>query len=596
MELMFANPAGWWGLIGLPILLAIHMLHRRARRLPISTLFLLDPLTRESEQGRVWDRLRLSVPLWLQCLAVLALTWLLLQPRWRRSDSWLRTVVVLDSSASMQACRDEVLARLPGQLAAMDRVAGQNEWMIIESDPQAPTRYSGPQLAEAVAALSGWRPRRGDHDPAPAAETALSLARGEGVVVFVTDRPPNNIPPGVQVWAVGEPIENCGLAGMRIEERDGAASWQALAINFSDGPQRRDWWLEIEGRPSTPSALEFEPNQVRTLKGAWPLGAERVVVALGGDRFPMDDRLPMMRPRSRTLSYEVRAHRAARETINRFARSMPDLQPAASGTPADLEWVARSAAEGVPTEGSAVVFLRDTGPDEEMVFRPDAIVPESVDWMNRLNWQGLLVRGRDTFAIQPDDEVLLWQGTHPLMFRRMGARRHLLVFNFDVTRSNAHRIPATLLLLHRFVESARSHHIGYAAANVEVDQRIEVACEPGGPAVALERWSGSDPAAGADRESGGLGAVESLRAPPEPGYFRVGQGRRVLLEGAAQFADTRESDFRGAGSTNTLAGVTAALSQRNSRADRFTALWTLLIGGCIVAAWAWPLRRAKPAP
>ena len=75
MPLIFANPLGFWALLGIPAVLLIHFLQRESRRLPISTLFLLEHIDRESVKGRQFDRLRQSIPLWLQLLGVVILTW-----------------------------------------------------------------------------------------------------------------------------------------------------------------------------------------------------------------------------------------------------------------------------------------------------------------------------------------------------------------------------------------------------------------------------------------------------------------------------------------------------------------------------------------
>ncbi len=66
MSLSFLNPAALWALLGLPVVLAIHFLQRRSRRQTITTLFLLQQMHRESETGNRFERLRSSIPLWLQ--------------------------------------------------------------------------------------------------------------------------------------------------------------------------------------------------------------------------------------------------------------------------------------------------------------------------------------------------------------------------------------------------------------------------------------------------------------------------------------------------------------------------------------------------
>ena len=124
MILTLANTWGLWALLGLPAVVAIHFLQRRNRRVPATTLFLLEQMRRESRTGNRFERLRTSVPFWLQLLMVLLLTWLLVQPRWLKSDAVQRIAIVMDASASMQAFRapalqaaEEVLGLLEGPLA-----------------------------------------------------------------------------------------------------------------------------------------------------------------------------------------------------------------------------------------------------------------------------------------------------------------------------------------------------------------------------------------------------------------------------------------------------------------------------------------------
>lgn len=47
MDLILANPMGLWMLLGLPVVIGIHFLQSRSRRIEISTLFLLDHLPEE---------------------------------------------------------------------------------------------------------------------------------------------------------------------------------------------------------------------------------------------------------------------------------------------------------------------------------------------------------------------------------------------------------------------------------------------------------------------------------------------------------------------------------------------------------------------
>ena len=90
---------GLLALLGIPAVLAIHFLQRKAKELPVSTLFLLEHTRREAASGRRFERLIPSIPLWMQLLSVLLLAWFLAEPRYRKAGSIQRVAVVLDSSA-----------------------------------------------------------------------------------------------------------------------------------------------------------------------------------------------------------------------------------------------------------------------------------------------------------------------------------------------------------------------------------------------------------------------------------------------------------------------------------------------------------------
>src|SRR6516225_2516595 len=110
--IFFSHPAGFFALLAVPAVLLIHFLQRESRQVTVSTLFLLDVLAPESAAGRRFERLRQSVPLWLQLLSALLLTWLIVQPRWVRRHSVQQIVLLLDSSVSMSAFHTETLKAL----------------------------------------------------------------------------------------------------------------------------------------------------------------------------------------------------------------------------------------------------------------------------------------------------------------------------------------------------------------------------------------------------------------------------------------------------------------------------------------------------
>src|SRR4051812_17859549 len=140
---LFSNPAGLWALLGVPAILAIHFLQQRSRVVVTSTWFLIEQLTPDSTRGRTWEQLRASRTLWLQLLAVVAVAWVLAEPRWVRSESAQTVVLVLDDSASMSAFRAPALAAVEKEMSAASGLAAQTTWVVMTTDGRQPPLYRG---------------------------------------------------------------------------------------------------------------------------------------------------------------------------------------------------------------------------------------------------------------------------------------------------------------------------------------------------------------------------------------------------------------------------------------------------------------------
>ena len=549
MNLFLANPvAGAWALLGIPAVLAIHFLQTPSRPLPVSTLFLLDRLDPKSTGGRRLERLRQSIPLWLQLLAVLIVAWLLAEPRWLRKDSTQTVLVLLDSSVSMRAFQSPLQHTLQDRLRTLAGSASHTEWLLLETDPAAERLYAGGRLEDLNAALGRWRPRLGTHDFLPALQAGLSLLKGRGLLIFVSDRNVS-VPPGVELLAVGHPIENAGFCGIRLTE-DG---WEAMVTNYGSQPQRRTWHIENEeGKPlGEQSSIVLQPGGSETIRGGFPGGTGKLRVVLNGDDFPLDDVLPLVRPAPKRVRVQVEDAAGMGEWVDSFFRStsamdrvnkLPDLRLAISDFQLPVS---------ATPQGPAILFLKEATPQSALV--KGMIVAERDPLTDGLTWDGLIVSGTSSIARQPGDAVLLWMGERPLILRR-GPQ---LWVAFDINQSNAPRLPAFVLLLHRFVESVRSVLVAPESANFETNQPVEIAQH---------------------------GKNATLRAPSEPGFFEAGE-EKARLKGAAHFADPREADFHDASSVDHIEAVARAQKERHAEQDAATPAWVLLLG--LIMAYNW---------
>ncbi|MFC7336304.1 BatA domain-containing protein [Haloferula chungangensis] len=594
-----ANPLGLWALLGIPAVLAIHFLQRQAVVLPITTLFLLEKTQRESASGRRFDRLMNSVPLWMQLLAVLLLTWLLAEPRYQKARSTQRVAIVLDSSASMSVIKDQVKERLIEALPDLQGPASALELTVLQSAPGRERIYTGSSIEELALAFDAWSPRDGLTDPSQAIRLARSIVAREGIVVYFTDTPPDALPFDAQLVSLGEKIENVGITGLNFENKEGALVWSAIVRNYSQQKATRSWRLEFpDGTSSEPQSFDIDPGSLISLQAAYPDQTERARLVLSEDKFALDDVFPMVAPRPKALSLHAATTPEFSKLSDRMISSLDAITPSNDAATADLSLIAYDALDPMLPDGNAVVFVQDS--TSAGSYLKGGIVAEEHPLVNGLNWQALLVRETIQLERLASDDVLLWQDARPLIFLRQLAAgpgepvKLQLCFNFDLRLSNAASQPAFIVCLHRFIESIRDSKISGFSENLETGQPIQLAAltDTGDiPAAVIT-------AAQFDVSGKAIGqmdypATPLLRfpAPLEPGFLKVTQGETELLDASLHFGDTREADFTHCASLDTLDTSTAEAVERHTVEDHWWRAWVLLLIAALIVSWRFSKER-----
>ena len=591
--MILTNPFGFFALLGIPAVLLIHFLQRQAQVIPVSTLFLLEQTQRESTSGRRFDRLTNSVPLWLQLLMVLFLTWLLVEPRYKSKTSTQQIAIVLDSSASMSVFKEDLLQTLKKGLPKLKGSASKLQLYFLTSDPNEPILYSGEDPKEAIQELTAWTPSAGAIDPNAALRLARSRIRREGLLIYATDSTERSeLPFDAQLLAIGKSTANFGFTGLSFSE-DGK-SWQATVRNYSDESRSRDWQvLYPDGSLSESQPLSLKPDGISTLTGTFPQGVNHLTVQLTPDSFLLDDSLPIVNPQPKPLHYSTSLPPKFNDFEKRFLAFFPNLEASSSEQP-DLTLLAYDPLLPVVPESNAILTIDETARSRK--FLSGGIVSEPHPLTRGLNWQALQTRETITFPLTASDQILLWQGQRPLIALRKilpeedsehdRATQHL-IFNFDLSLSNALKLPSTVILLHRFTDQIRREKIAFEALNTETNQEVPLA-----------RNSKLKLAVKTPTPEGNLAVQEylgtqAIKAPALPSYFEVAQGDTTLLRSASHFADTREADLRNASSQNNLALLSASAIDQNTTEDKWWPLWVLLLITALLAAWHFTRRKPR---
>lgn len=605
--LTLANPAGLWALLGIPAVLAIHFLQRQSIVLPVSTLFLLEKTQRESASGRRLDRLMNSVPLWMQLLGVLLLTWLLAEPRFQKARSTQRVAIVLDSSASMAVGKDKLKEKILAVLPELQGPASAIELAVLESTPGKPRLYSGSSKDELALALDAWKPRAGLTDPAYALRLGRSLVAKEGIVVYVTDTPLENPPFDARLLSLGEKVENVGFTGVSFGEKEGKKIWQALVRNYGAQRTSRSWQLEFpDGAKTEPKSFDIDAGAMMTLQAAFPDGAQRVRLVLSPDAFTLDDSLPMVLSQPKSLAIFPATGAAYEELSKKLLRSLESTHAVNDTASSDLTILSYDPLDPASAEGNAIEFVRDD--TRGGAWLKGGIVAEKHPLIDGLNWQSLLVRETIQHQIHGSDIVLLRQDQRILIFLREIAATaerpayRQLFFNFDLRLSNALTQPAFIVMLHRFAEELRAAKVAPAVENLETGQPFTLAAKDGAdaPALSIEHIDLSGKVL--SKETLPAAKRVRLEVPQDAGFLRVHQGDTPLLEAAVQFADTREADFSACAPANTLDEGAAAAVERHTDEDAWWRAWFLLLLAALLISWHFTRERearkpaASPAP
>jgi hypothetical protein len=581
--LTLANPLGLLALLGIPAVLAIHFLQRKAVELPVSTLFLLDRTHRDAASGRRLERIIPSIPLWMQLLAVLLLAWFLAEPRLQKSGSVQRIAVVLDSSASMGVFKNDAIARLAAELPGFQGPASTVELTVIESAPNRPRLYAGSSIDELKTVLEKWQPLDGLTDPTQALRLARSLVSREGTVIYLTDTPADSLPFEARLIAVGDPVENVGFTGVTFATEEGALVWRALVRNYSKTAADRTWSIQTATGGTEPRKIRLDPGALITLQSAFPADAKNVRLVLTPDRFPLDDTLPLVAPKPKSLALFTTTSPAFADLTEKLLRALDAAVPTNDAATADLSITSYDPLDPVLPPGNSVIFVEDS--TRSGAYLKGGILAEPHPLLDSLNWQSLLVRETIELDRLPSDTVILWQDKRPLIFLREKAVTRQLYFNFDLRLSNASNQPAFIVLLHRFAESIREAKVAPTSANLETGQPIKITSAPDLPLQITTTDLAGKPLPP---------PVSIKQAPTTPCFLTIRQNETTLLDAAVFFADTREADFSACGKSDPAANANPSTTERHTQPDPLWRVWILLLIAALLVSWKFTAGRATP--
>ncbi len=334
MSLAFAAPAFLWLLAALPLVVVLHFLRARTRRLDVSALFLWQQARELAERRRRFS------PTWsllLQLLAVTLAALALAQPD-LRLEGLPDLVVVIDASASMAAVDPEGarLERARDAVMALAAEAGRVALVRAGLEPRLALAFTDDRAA-LEAALDDFAVADRNADLERALALAFDLTRqrdGEaGRVALVSDDPGPARADVTRVDVAGSG-ENIGIIGFDLGIQQ---AFVAVASN-AVGPRSVGVELHQDGALLASSELLVPSGDQASV--TFPIDVTAGVVAARLVGLPAADALALddvayagQRPLTVVVDREV-------DSVMRALRAIPGVTLRLTGlartTPADV--------------------------------------------------------------------------------------------------------------------------------------------------------------------------------------------------------------------------------------------------------------------
>ena len=382
-------------------------------------------------------------------------------------------------------------------------------------------------------------------------------------MLYLTDHTSETpLPAGALPVAAGTPTANTGFTGLTTEPSPDGLLWSALVRNYSATPTSREWWLTLPNGSRTPAkTIELPAAGTKILRAPFPEGADKITLNLAPDTFPSDDTLPIVRPKPKPLSLNVDVPEDLAKIFTSFPQTT--LTPLPNTADVRATTVTSTTTDAVP-QGSAILLSKSRSTRALPFARAPATV-ENHPLTKGLSFAGLLYQEVPNLPSTPNDEPLIWSGSRALAF----LRNNQLWFNFDLEKSNAQKLPATILLIHRYLEQIRSEKLAPTTINLGTGESLTYTSDrsPGAPEIKITN------------------SPTPKKAPAIPAFFEVTQGDRNLLTGATHFADAREADLTTAATSPPLTKIPKKLRTAHDAPHPITKFLPIALAALLLLTW-----------
>lgn len=587
----FLNPWGWWGLLALPAIVALHFFRRRYQTRSVATVMFWRQLRETDTQGRTRKPIRSSLSLWLQLLAATLLTILLAGPRTLTSTGAKELLIILDSAYSLQTrlSQDRSVAEQirAAVNARLDRLGAGRRCTVIEhgATPRLLTAR-GAGLADARRAVAEWQPAQPRADW-QATFRLLELWDLDRCTLWVfTDHltPAWKSIASVELAALGGTADNLAIVDTsRIRlPVTGQERIHASIHNFRTGPVSS----EIRVRAGN-QVVARRPFAIAA-GAAWTFAADLAetntpyTLELADDALAFDNRVelaPLLQPPVEIL-FDFKEPALAAAWRRAIAAVAPSYWEAisASNQPVTATLVLTDALRWLTEEHlAACVLVCATDTKETKLYRPPFLSETTHPLVRGLDWGGCLLAigqwpgqavSNQLIRVSTRDAALLTE------LPGRGSRRFIL--HADLARSNLTKQPAFPILAQNAVEMARSFQPGLRTPNLRFGEALEFRLPREVREVCLQQGSWRECAA----------TPAGLRLPPDRvGLFAVTAGDGPAWPLAINHVEAATSDLRGVAGGEYQTPVSSVEQWRRARHDEWIIVLTMGVLALMLGDW-----------
>lgn len=471
-------PLALLGLVAVPGLVAIYLLHRRFERREVTALFLWANLARAEQGGRRVERFRLPLLFLIELLTLLALILAAIDLRYMATRTDRSLVVVLDDSYSLRAVAGGTSARDRG-LAALAEEIGRFQptgvrVILAGAEPQVLGATLPPSAALDLVA-ERWVCLAPAGDVAAALALAMEVGEADATVLVVADHLPDVAveAPRRRWLAVGLPTPNAAFLAARRNRLDAGRDRCFLHVaNPGRIPVQTLLSVTLDGQPLLPERpLTLPPGGSEQVVFEIPGTAGVVLARLADDSLATDNEVVLLPPRDPRVRVVNRiADEALREQVDQ-AIAATGLSKGGLGFPGLI------IADGPPGPARFHRWtLEIRVPEKPAPFTGPFVADWGHPLVQGLDFAGVVWAGQA--GAEPEGQPLLMAGSTSLLETTESNGGQALRMYLDAGRSTVTRTPNWPALFWNLLNWRAGYHPGFVENSVRLGQTARLLLPP----------------------------------------------------------------------------------------------------------------------